>query len=318
MSKKSSPLFVFFLIITLAGCSFAGQTVPMQVATATWTHTVEPSPVVFTATPVPTRRLSATPKPPTATSTSTPTYPPVTLKPTYLFFLSITPTPTLNPNNMLVRFDSPPPLSKVTSPIEMNVQIAPDYVGLTHIELIGEDGRELYKKVFRTHNDKGYYTRLLMKIDYEIKGAAEVARLQVSTYDIFGRMQAFNSLEIMLLSIGETQLNPFPPDVKERVLLRSPLKGQDITGGTIKIEGDYQPVNTTPLVIELLNEKGAVIASRIINFESADGSYVPIKTSIPYTGEANKRLDMRLVFRQSDQRIPGLAYLYSIPIFLKP
>jgi hypothetical protein len=322
MSKNTGRILIFIVLFALSGCSFARQTVPMATATAPLADTATQD---FSAgeeqTPKPPLTSTFTPRPTateTGTPTATPTYPPVTLKPTYLYFLTVSPTPTLNPNNLLVKFESPPPLSKLISPIEMTVLLAPDYVGLTHIELIGEDGRELYSKVFRTHNDSGYYTRISMPINFEIKGAAEVARLQVSTYDVFGRPQAFNSMHLMLLSIGETQLNPFAPPVKERVLLRSPLKGQEVTGGVIEIEGDYQPANTSPLIVELINEKGAVIASRVLNFDVADGSYLPFKTSIPYTGETGKRLDMRLTFRQSDDRIPGPAYLFSVPLYLKP
>jgi hypothetical protein len=59
-------------------------------------------------------------------------------------------------------------MSKVVSPIEFVVHVSPDYAGTTRVELIGEDGTELYRKIFKTFSNVGYYTRVDEKIDFEI------------------------------------------------------------------------------------------------------------------------------------------------------
>ncbi len=303
-------------IFFLAGCSFSQRSAPIPLVD--WGRTPTDTPVLSgTETVDSPLGQTSTPRP-TATIKLTATPFPVTIDPTLLFIPSLTPTPTLSPNHLLLRFESPSPMSKLVSPIPLEVWIAPDYIGRTRIELIGEDGRELYRKVFTTFNNQGYYTRVKLDIDFEIKAAAELARLQVSTFDSYGRMQAYRSMRLILLSIGETQLNPMP-DQLERVLLRTPKIHDEISGGVIRVEGDISPLNTeAPFVIELLDENGTVLGSKLLTFITADGSYFPFDATFPYKGEAGKRLPVRLVFRQSDDRIPGLAYLYSIDLFLKP
>ncbi|PWH16609.1 MAG: hypothetical protein DDG60_03765 [Anaerolineae bacterium] len=228
---------------------------------------------------------------------------------------TITLTPTLDVTTRIpLRIVSPGPLSKVVSPIPFIVHITPDYTGLTRIELIGEDGRELYRKVFKTYSNIGYFTRVDEKITFQIPGAAEIARLQISTYDPKGNILAFNSVRLLLLSTGENQFTP-PYPAQDRIGLR--LKREaEIAGGTLNLEGEINPINDTPLIIELFDPDGRIVGSRLVQLAPADGKFQPFRTDIPY--QVLERTPIRLVLRQSDDRISGLAYLYSLPIFLSP
>jgi hypothetical protein len=206
-------------------------------------------------------------------------------------------------------------MSKVVSPIEFIVHIAPYYAGATRIELIGEDGVELYRKVFKTYSNIGYFTRVDEKIEFEIKGAAEVARLQISTFDSSGRMQAFNSVRLLLQAVGENEFAP-PFDAIDRLILGSPKDGDEIKGGLLQVRGEFQPANDLPMVLELIDLNGTVIGSRLLQLDPAEEKYQQFTTSIPY--KINKKTAVRLVIRQSDDRIEGLAYLFSERLMLVP
>jgi hypothetical protein len=228
---------------------------------------------------------------------------------------TITPTPTLNPKAQLLRIAAPGPMSKVVSPIDFVVHISPDFVGNTTIELIGEDGRVLYAKAnFRTFATDTT-TKVSQKINFEIPGAAEIARLQISTFDKDGHMQAFNSVRLLLLSVGRNQLSPsYPPF--ERVLLRTPKWDAEVSGGVLSIEGEIQPMNDLPVVAELYDIDGNILGSRILTFKPDNGTYQPFNTLIPY--QVEKKTASRLVIHQDDDRISGLAYLYSVEITVSP
>ncbi len=318
------------LILALLGCTRLEQ------AAAVPLPTLEPSPAPETPAPaqaeslptvtfVPLNGPTLTPSftPTLSVEEFTPTPVPLTPSPTSRWRRTWTPSPTptitLTPTldvvtKIQLRIVSPGPLSKVISPIQFVAHIDPNYAGLTRVELIGEDGRELYRKVFRTNSNVGYFTRVDEKVTFELKGAAEMARLQISTYDAKGNILAYNSVRLMLFSAGENQFNP-PYPAQDRVGLR--LKREaEITGGALNLEGEINPINDTPLIIELFDEQGRIVGSRLLQLAPADGKFQSFTTSIPY--QVSERTPTRLVLRQSDDRISGLAYLYSLPIFLNP
>ena len=325
--RKTIPLILF---IFLLGCTRLEQ------AAAVPLPTLEPSLAPDTPTPalagdfptatfVPLSEPALLPEssPTFSVEESTPTPAPLTPSPTSPWRRTWTPSPTptltLTPTldvttRIQLRIVSPGPLSKVISPIQFVAHVDPNYAGLTRVELIGEDGRELYRKVFRTYSNVGYFTRVDEKVTFELKGAAEMARLQISTYDAKGNMLAYNSVRLMLFSAGENQFNP-PYPAQDRVGLR--LKREaEITGGTLNFQGEINPINDTPLIIELFDEQGRIVGSRLLQLAPADGKFQIFTASIPY--QVTERIPVRLVLRQSDDRISGLAYLYSLPIFLSP
>ncbi len=317
------------LLIFLLGCTRLEQAAAVPFLTlepspAPQTPTLAPAGILPTTTLLP---LNEPTLPPQASPTFgvaqiTSTLPPLTPTPTsWRKTRTPTPTPTITLTPTLdvttriqLRIVSPGPLSKVVSPIQFVAHIDPNYTGLTRVELIGEDGRELYRKVFKTFSNVGYFTRVDEKVNFEIKGVAEMARLQISTYDPKGNILAYNSVRLMLFSTGETLLSPSYP-AQERIGLRVKREAE-ITGGVLSLEGEINPINDTPLIIELFDEQGRIVGSRLLQLAPADGTFQVFTTSIPY--QVTERTPIRLVIRQSDDRISGLAYLYSLPIYLSP
>lgn len=316
--KQLLKLISVLTLMVLLGCS-RGQTGGMALSSpAASPSSASLSPTQnLTLTPPSLTQLSQTTATllPIISKTPTETPVPPTIDPTYLNFPSVTPSPTLDPTKILLRIVAPGPMSKVVSPIEFVVHVSPDYVGTTRVELIGEDGTELYRKIFKTYSNIGYYTRVDEKINFEIKGTAEVARLQISTLDEQGRVKAFNSVRVVLLAVGENEFTP-PYTVQERTLLRYPKRGDEISGDNLPVTGEFQPANNMPLVLELVDLNGNVLGSRILQLGPADGKYQQFTTTIPY--QLAKKTQARLVIRQSDDRIDGLAYLFSMKLLVGP
>jgi hypothetical protein len=87
----------------------------------------------------------------------------------------------------------------------------------------------------------------------------------------------------------------------------------------VLVNGLIRPVNETPVIFELIDPTGSVIASSqmIIDPPSGDLSHTPFQIGIPYRVTAST--SARLVLRQeSDGRIPGTVALWSMLLTLEP
>jgi hypothetical protein len=115
----------------------------------------------------------------------------------------------------------------------------------------------------------------------------------------------------LLQAVGENEFTP-PYAVQDRMLLRYPKPGGEVSGSDLPVTGEYLPANDKPVIFELIDSDGNVIGSRILQLGPADGKYQQFTTTIPY--QLEQKNQARLVIRQSDDRIDGLAYLFSIKL----
>ena len=88
-----------------------------------------------------------------------------------------------------------------------------------------------------------------------MQAAGELGRLQITSLDSAGRISAVASLHLLLLSSGENQITP-TGDLQESVLLDSPRRGGEISGGEVKLSGQMRPFNGQPVIIELVTKDG--------------------------------------------------------------
>lgn len=271
-----------------------------------------------TLTPWPTN--SATPGP-SPTRTRTPT---ITRAPTRTRAPSR--TPTITPTPTITYTPTPPPpvfqlsrpglLSKVLSPIQMEMYAYSGGSGVVDIALIGEDGRTIAsQEITREKPRRNFYA--IPTLAFEIGSAAETARLQVSTTDSFGRLEALSSVDLILLSVGRSEI--FPPEVvMEPYLIRQPKEEGTVTGGKLVLQGLARPVNASPLIIELVTEQNTVLAGTLITVAPPSGalSHTPFTVELPY--KVSGPVPVRLVIRQEGSRIPGTVALNSIALTLRP
>jgi hypothetical protein len=263
-------------------------------ATATYIASIPTEPVA-SLTPSPEPTLSFTPAP---TDTPAATY-----------------TPTAIPGHQLaaVQFIAPGPMSKVVSPISLQMNIISGASKRVQIDLYGEDGRLLARSVKRnvpTSRDGIFQTA---KIPFEIRSTAEVGRITVTTFDKDGQIQSLGSVRVLLLSSGVNEINP-PGNPSEPVGVVKPLAGGTVSGGVLNVSGDVWPFNLQPVILELVNAEGTSIGLRILSVETINPQ--KFDTTIPY--KVTEATSARLVIRQDDDRMPGLFYLYSQEVFLSP
>ena len=315
---------IFILIILAAAMSGCG-TAPTEVPPPPWMDEQNsPLPASVTESiPSVTVPLPTDPGTPTASPTSTPELIPSptdtpavpTPQPISIESPDETAIPTVDPFAAAIQIFAPGPMSKVSSPIDLRMYIAPRAAGLTFVELYGEDGRLMARNVLRSYGDGGQFDKVLVELPFETNAAAEVGRLQISTQDEYGMLQAVKSVHIMLLSVGDSIITN-PDYLRESVALVEPPLLHYITGGEVIVQGTMQVFNELPVIFELVNRQGQVLGSRMVSVGPADGEYYPVNINIAY--QVSQYTPARLVVRQSDSRIPGPYYLYSQQLFLSP
>lgn len=284
--------------------------------------TLSPTPSPYytpTQTITPWPNDSPTPGPsPTRTFTPTRTRIPTrTRAPSRTPTTTLTPTitSTATPPSPIQEIVRPGLMSKVISPIQIEMYTLIGNDGLAHIDLIGEDGRVITRQ--EISNTPRRYIFAAIRLEFEIPTISEFARLQVTSYDEFGRPLAISSVDLVLLTVGHAEI--FPAAVTmEPFIVRAPLRGATVTGGTLVVDGVARQVNDSPLILELIDEAGQVLVSQqfVVAPPSGDFSHTPFHLEIPYQVTGSTKV--RLVIRQEGSRIPGTVALNSQLIIIEP
>ena len=228
-----------------------------------------------------------------------------------------TPTPVVPNRYLSIR--SPGPQSRVTSPIRLDARAHTGAKGLVRVELLGEDGRLLFREIRKITDGPGIPFDLAMLIDFTIPAVSEAARLQISVDDDFDRPVALASTDLILLSIGDPDLNP-GDDGLEPYAVFSPLPNAAVSGGMLKLSGKVRPFNTSPIIAEIITDEGAVVGMKVFGPEYPaggwNGDFLPYTLEIPFS--VTKERGARLVLRQEGGRIPGNVALSSRLLRLIP
>ena len=241
----------------------------------------------------------------------TPTFIP---EPSLTFTPGPTRTPTAIPGHSLatIQFIVPGPMSKVLSPILLRINIKIGESESMQVDLIGEDGRLLSRTVKKVPTSNQGVLQSV-RIPFEISAAAEVGRITITTLDKEDRIQALNSVRVLLLSSGENEITP-TGNPSEPVGVVSPLEEESVSGGVLNVRGDVWPFSFQPVILELVGPDGESLGLRIVTVE--DGNPQKIDTTIPY--KVSEATLARLIIRQDDDRMPGTFYVYSRMVLLNP
>ncbi len=228
-------------------------------------------------------------------------------------------TPTATPlpdiSYATIQITKPGSLSRLSSPFQVRAFLKPGTGGRVRIELLGEDGRVLVRKllVFASEENK---VNLITEIEFEISAVAEFGRIQVSVDDGFGRLAALASEDVILLSEGASEIN-LGSDSLENIIIQQPRPNILIQGGQVLVSGLARMSADEYLVVELINSNGIIIGSRVTApLEPSENEHQPFAVEVPYT--ISDSTWVRLVIRLIGLRIPGTAHLSSVEVLLSP
>ena len=291
-------------LLTLTGCGLAGPSYPSPIPAD-----IFPTAIMQTAIAA---SLTNTALAPTATVTPTATFTPTaTITP----IPTITETPTGIPPAPSARIyvAAPGPMSKIASPLQVRMEIVAGENHLADIALYGEDGRLIARELQRIQSEPPTAAYVTTEIPFQIR-AAELGRLEIITRDRIGRVESLSTTFLLLLPVGQSEINPPPPPF-ERAVFFAPEVNAVISGGVLHIEGAFWPLNNEqPVIIDLQEENGRVILSKILLLQG--DTFIPFSADIPY--QVLQPTPVRISIHQVDTRIDGIVYLFSQLITLAP
>ncbi len=215
-----------------------------------------------------------------------------------------------------IQFLSPGDLSKVTSPIQLHAFLLPGDSGRATIELFGEDGRLMYRKLFVFSSPPGEQANLRTEIDFEIEGVAETATLVVRTDDSYGRMKSAASCTIILLAMGDSDINP-AGDHLAPIVIQEPVAKVLVQGGKLMVSGLIRTNSDQPLLVELVTTEGKVIGSRLAGIvPGRAGDYRLFATELTFSVDAPTWVRVTVTERKNGNSTP--LQLTSLEVLLSP
>jgi hypothetical protein len=198
----------------------------------------------------------------------------------------------------------------------MAAYLRPGAGGKVRIELFGEDGRALLRLVQVYYAAPNARVHIYEDLAYEISAAAELGRLVITTEDGFGRPVAVNSVDLVLLGMGEADPNPSGEE-QQAIVIRKPAMGALIQGGTLVLSGEARPVDSGLLRVELVSEEGKVVGQRAATVgEPGPNGYGAFQVEVPYQVDSFTRA--RLVISAGGAPMSEIRWLASVEVLLGP
>ena len=219
-----------------------------------------------------------------------------------------------------IHFLSPGPMSSLVSPIKLQVLLVAGESELVQVDLLGEDGRILQRVLNHVKRDLGSNYRSF-DLSFEIRAVSEKGYIRISSKDDYGRIQALNTMPVLLYSLGANQINLPGNMIYERVMFEGLKDGDEIHGGVLNLKGRLWPFHDGPVFMDLLLPDGQEIASRVLDFKGIDTQV--FETTLPY--KVKEPTLARLTVHQdnptltvSDPVLLKYLYVYTMEVMLYP
>jgi hypothetical protein len=191
---------------------------------------------------------------------------------------------------------------------------------IVRIDLLGEDGRTLQRGLERVKRNPSGGAYRSFDLAFEIRAVSEKGYIRISSKDDYGRIQALNTMPVLLYSIGDNKINPMGNTIYERIMYEGLKDGDKVFGGVLNLRGRFWPVNTQPVFLELIQSNGTPVSSRVLDFKGVDTE--SFKTTLPY--KVTEPTLVRLTIHQdnidlpSDPDLKKYTYVHTIELMLYP
>lgn len=201
-----------------------------------------------------------------------------------------------------IEIGKPGPDSLVTSPLEIEAQLAPGANGRVRIELVDANGRLLAVRVLELTSNE-----LQTQIAFELGRPSLAARLTISTQDEYGRTQALNSVELTLLASGNASI--FAAAEGEPIVIEQPQEGEELAGGSLLVRGQAQTQPGRPLTVQLLTRDGRVLAFHEVY--PRDGAF-----EVEFNLDLDEPAWVQVAAFESGGLAPGVAHFAAVEVWV--
>jgi hypothetical protein len=294
---------LLFIAVALAGCNIpAASTVTVLPPTA---------PVVATST------VAAPATQPAPTQTMVPSAVPTATVPVMPTTAGVTPVTPGQGAPEAIAILEPGPGSRVVSPVRIRGVADPTFEQSLAITILLADGTALITTSTQIGADVGQRGPFLAEVPFSVSqdqpGFIQV--YAISAKD--GGITHLSSTFVTLAAGGTADIRP-ASEGPEQIQILSPANGDTISGGTLHMEGYGLASFEQTLVIELLNEDGAVIASTPVTIAAPDlGQPGPFSADLSYSLPAAS-MSARLQVRDISPAHGDNTHVSSVEIKLQP
>jgi hypothetical protein len=216
-----------------------------------------------------------------------------------------------------LKIDQPTEQSRAAAPLDIQGQLHGQGGAWLFLEIYGQDGRLLSRKLSRLGNAVDPQGELRALIDYEIPKASETGWLRVGIQDRFRRWMAVDSVGLLLLQPAEKGRLAPSPQVGYDIGIRKPISGAQISGGELLVEGFVDPTVKLPLRVQLVSEDGRIVGQRLAGGKvQGAGEPVPYSAQVPY--RVTESTPVRLLVFEEGGNLLQAARLSSLELILNP
>jgi hypothetical protein len=207
--------------------------------------------------------------------------------------------------------------SRIISPFMVIAYVDPGPDRRVQVDLLGEDGRTLASKRVRAMEYLGLDNgNMITDLEFDISALSELGRLEVSVFDEFGRIKLQNSVDLILLSVGETDRN-YTPEAQERIIIQSPLANYMVQGNMLLVSGSVRTTSEQPLTLTLIDEAGNLVgqgeAAVVFSGDQTSGLFIG---EVPFN--VDTPIWVRLSVAIPGERIPGHEYIKTVEMVISP
>ena len=218
----------------------------------------------------------------------------------------------------LTQIDSPGPGSKLRDFVWVRANVYPGDGGNINLLLTGEDGRVIAQRPLVYSAWNGGWLSIAEQLAFSTKAASEKALLSVYTLDWYGRIISLASVPLLLLQLGPEEIE-LPGFRRDPFIVSKPVPGSTLSGGVVHLEGYTHVTHPGPVIVEMIDNDGTVIASQSIppTLVPEGDEYTAFTLDLPY--QVQKLTPVRLVIRQASPDFPEINLsASSLILFLNP
>jgi hypothetical protein len=234
------------------------------------------------------------------------------------FVASATPTRislTLPQERIII--EAPGPGSQVVSPVRVAGWGGPSSQGKIFIRLIGEQGQVIARTTTYILAPDGSSGQFVIVVPFTIAGVAEAGLVEVSYNDYTtGRLEHISTRPVVLLSVGPGRVHT-NQTTAEKLSLFSPRQDQVLRGGLISVSGAALLDEDLPLLIEVLDRAGEVIASTEVEVQAPVlGELGTFQAQLPYSVPYGQY--GRVAITERGLTPPAVRHYTSVRLYLEP
>jgi hypothetical protein len=216
-----------------------------------------------------------------------------------------------------VILEAPGPGSQVVSPVRVAGWGGPSSQGRVFVRLIGEQGQVLARIATFILAPDGASGQFVVTVPFTLPGVAEAGLVEVSINDYTtGQLEHISTRPVVFLSVGPGRVHT-NPTTAEKLSLFAPRQDGVMRDGLISVSGAALLDEDLPLLIEVLDRAGEVIASTEVEVQAPVlGELGTFQAQLPY--EVPYAQYGRVAVTERGLHPPAVRHYTSVRVYLEP